>query len=49
VVAVLLVLRRLLLRPILDSPVATLGVRSAFLLIPALSVVALGRDLAAIF
>ena len=49
VVAVLLVLRRLLLRPILDSPVATLGVRSAFLLIPALAVVALGRDLAAIF
>lgn len=49
VVAVLLVLRRLLLRPILASPAATLGVRSLFFLIPVLSTVALGQDLAALF
>jgi len=49
VVAVLLVLRRLLLTPLSSSRAATLGVRSAFLAIPVLSVVALGQDLAELF
>ena len=49
VVAVLLALRRLLLARIRASAVATLAVRSAFFVIPALSFVALGQDLAELF
>jgi hypothetical protein len=49
VVAVLLALRRLLLARIRASVAATLAVRSAFLVIPALSLVALGEDLAELF
>jgi hypothetical protein len=46
IVAVLLPLRRLLLRPLLGSRVGTLVVRGAFLVIPVLSFMALGQDLA---
>ena len=46
IVAVLLPLRRRLLRPLLGSRVGTLAVRAAFLLIPVLSFMALGQDLA---
>ena len=49
VVAVLLGLRRFLLARIRASAVATLGVRSVFFVIPALSFVALTEDLAELF
>lgn len=49
VVVVLLGLRRLLLARIRSSSVATFGVRSAFLAVPVLSVLALGEDLAELF
>jgi len=49
VVAVLLPLRRLLLKPLLGSRVGTLAVRGAFLVIPVLSFMALGQDLAELY
>lgn len=48
-VAVLLPLRRLLLKPLLGSRVGTLVVRGAFLVIPVLSFMALGQDLAELY
>ena len=49
VVAVLLPLRRLFLAPLLDSRVGTFAVRGGFLVIPVLSFVALGQDLAELY
>jgi hypothetical protein len=49
IVAVLLPLRRLLLKPLLGSRVGTLAVRGAFLVIPVLSFMALGQDLAELY
>jgi hypothetical protein len=49
IVAVLLPLRRLFLQPLLDSRIAALAVRGAFLVIPVLSFVALGEDLAELY
>lgn len=49
VVAALLALRRVLLAPLRGSRAATLGVRSAFFVIPVLSFLALGEDLAELF
>lgn len=49
VVAVLLPLRRLFLHALLGSPLATLAVRGAFLVIPVLSFMALGKDLAVLY
>jgi hypothetical protein len=49
IVAVLLPLRRLLLKPLLGSRVGTLVVRGAFLVIPVLSFMALGQDLAELY
>lgn len=48
-VAALLALRRVLLERLRASRAATVGVRSAFLVIPVLSFVALGQDLADLF
>ena len=49
VVAVLLPLRRWLLTPLLASHVGTFAVRGGFLVIPVLSFVALGQDLAELY
>lgn len=49
IVAVLLVLRRQLLTPVRSSPVATLGVRAAFLAIPVVGSLSLGQDLTELF
>lgn len=49
VVAVLLPLRRLFLVPLLGSRVGTFAVRGGFLVIPVLSFIALGRDLAELY
>ena len=46
IVALLLPVRRLLLQPLLDSHVGTVVVRGVFLVIPVLSFLALGQDLA---
>jgi hypothetical protein len=49
IVAVLLPLRRLLLQPLLGSGMGRLAVRGAFLVIPVLSFMALGQDLAELY
>jgi hypothetical protein len=49
IVAVLLPLRRLLLQPLLGSRIGTFAVRGAFLVIPVLSFMALGEDLAELY
>jgi len=49
IVAVLLPLRRLLLKPLRGSRFGTLVVRGAFLIIPMLSFMALGQDLAELY
>jgi hypothetical protein len=49
IVAVLLPLRRLLLQPLLGSRIARLAVRGAFLVIPVLSFMAPGEDLAELY
>jgi hypothetical protein len=49
IVAVLLPVRRLLLKPLLGSRVGTFAVRGAFLVIPVLSFMALGQDLADLY
>ncbi len=47
--AVLVLLGRTVLPPLHRSGTGTLAVRAAFLVIPVLSVLALGQDLAALF
>ena len=49
IVAVLLPLRRRLLQPLLGSRIGSLAVRGAFLVIPVLSFMALGEDLAELY
>ena len=49
IVAVLLPLRRLLLQPLLGARMGRLAVQGAFLVIPVLSVMALGQDLAELY
>ena len=49
IVAVLLPLRRLLLQPLLGSRIGTFAVRGVFLVIPVLSFMALGEDLAELY
>jgi hypothetical protein len=49
IVAVLLPLRRRLLQPLLGSRMGGLAVRGAFLVIPVLSFMALGQDLAELY